>query len=76
MIELREITHDEYLNSLKEELKEIGLYKPIHKRCDEIYGEISNTDMKRYPNFMHVIEMLNEIDDLAFIAEGMKEDEL
>lgn len=70
-MELKEISHEEYLNGLKEEILDYGLLQAIQNRCQEIFETvvfpIHDTEK------MYIVEMLNEIEDLVSLVESEKE---
>ena len=67
MIELREITPEEYRADLQKEIQDTCLITAVEKRCDEI-NDICGC--MRYVPHRYVQELMNEIIDLIRIQGG------
>lgn len=67
MIELREITSEEYRAYMRKEIQDTCLITAVEKRCDEIDGICA---CLRYVPHRYVQELLNEIIDLIKLYGG------
>ena len=67
MIELREITPEEYRADLQKEIQDTCLITAVEKRCDEINDVCGSLS---YVSHRYVQELMNEIIDLIRIQGG------
>lgn len=66
-ITMRSMPHKEYIENLRKEIADDGLFKAVEKRCELVDEECK---YMRYVQHRYIQEQLSEIQELVKLREG------